>query len=114
MPLKIPAETLHNLEDNLVLFFTGVTRSASEILRDQDTRSRKGEQEMLDNLHFIKQLGRETQVAFERGDLRRFAELMHVHWQHKKQRSKGMSNPAIDEYYELGLRNGALGGKGAR
>ncbi len=110
-PLQIPAETLHNLEDNLMLFFTGFTRSASEILRDQDTRSRQGEKEMIENLHFIKQIGCETQAAFTRGDLRRFAELMQVHWQHKKKRSAGMSNPAIDEYYELALRNGALGGK---
>jgi D-glycero-alpha-D-manno-heptose-7-phosphate kinase len=110
-PLQMDAETLHNLEDNLVLFFTGFTRSASQILQDQDTRSRQGEREMLDNLHFIKQIGCETRTAFERGDLRRFAELMHVHWQHKKQRSAGMTNPAIDEYYELALRNGALGGK---
>jgi D-glycero-alpha-D-manno-heptose-7-phosphate kinase len=110
-PLQMAAETLHNLEDNLLLFFTGFTRSASQILQDQDTRSREGDREMLDNLHFIKQIGCETKTAFEQGDLRRFAELMHVHWQHKKKRSAGMSNPAIDEYYELARQNGALGGK---
>jgi len=110
-PLQLAAETLHNLEDNLALFFTGFTRSASQILQDQDTRSRQGEAEILDNLHFIKQIGCETQSALERGDLRRFAELMHMHWQHKKKRSAAMTNPAIDEYYELALRNGALGGK---
>ena len=110
-PLQIPTEALHNLEDNLLLFFTGFTRSASEILRDQDTRSRQREKEMIENLHFIKQIGCETQAAFESGDLRRFAELMQVHWQYKKKRSAGMSNPAIDEYYELALRHGALGGK---
>ena len=110
-PLQLAAETLHNLEDNLALFFTGFTRSASQILQDQDTRSRQGEAEILENLHFIKQIGCETQSALERGDLRRFAELMHMHWQHKKKRSAAMTNPAIDEYYELALRNGALGGK---
>lgn len=110
-PLQLAAETLHNLEDNLALFFTGFTRSASQILQDQDTRSRQGEAEILDNLHFIKQIGCETQSALERGDLRRFAELMHMHWQHKKKRSAAMTNPAIDEYYEVALRNGALGGK---
>jgi len=110
-PLQIAAQTLHNLEDNLMLFFTGFTRSASRILQDQDTRSRQGERRMLDNLHFIKQLGCETVSAFEQGDLRRFAELMHLHWERKKQRSEGMTTPAIDEYYELARRNGALGGK---
>jgi D-glycero-alpha-D-manno-heptose-7-phosphate kinase len=110
-PLQMAAETLHNLEDNLLLFFTGFTRSASQILQDQDTRSRQGERRMLDNLHFIKQIGCETLAAFEQGDLRRFAELMHLHWQRKKERSEGMTNPAIDEYYELARRNGAVGGK---
>jgi D-glycero-alpha-D-manno-heptose-7-phosphate kinase len=111
VPLRLDPETLHNLEDNLMLFFTGVTRSASEILRDQDSRSKQNDREMLENLHFIKQIGCETKAAFERGDLRRFAELMHVHWEHKKRRSRGMSNPDIDECYELARRNGALGGK---
>jgi D-glycero-alpha-D-manno-heptose-7-phosphate kinase len=110
-PLRISPETLHNLEDNLMLFFTGFTRSASEILRDQDTRSRRQDKDVIENLHFIKQIGCETLGAFERGDLRRFAELMHVHWEHKKKRFAGMSNPAIDGYYDLALRNGALGGK---
>jgi D-glycero-alpha-D-manno-heptose-7-phosphate kinase len=110
-PLKLEPETLHNLEDNLMLFFTGFTRSASDILKDQDTRSRQNDAEMIENLHVVKQLGCETKCALERGDLRRFAEIMHIHWEHKKRRSKGMSNGEIDDYYELARRNGALGGK---
>jgi D-glycero-alpha-D-manno-heptose-7-phosphate kinase len=110
-PLRMDPATQHTLEDNLALFFTGVTRSASEILRDQDRRSLAKDRQMLENLHFIKQLGHETQTAFERGDLRRFAEIMHVHWEYKRRRSAGMSNEDIDAYYELARRNGALGGK---
>lgn len=110
-PLRIPEEAMHNLEDNLLLFFTGFTRSASEILKDQDTRSRSADRAMLANLHFVKELGLESRKAFEKGDLRRFAEIMHVHWEHKKNRSRGMSNAEIDGYYELARRNGALGGK---
>ena len=111
VPLQLDSETLYNLEDNLLLFFTGYTRSASEILKDQDTRSRARDQEMIANLHYVKQLGLESKAALEQGDLRRFAELMHVHWEHKKKRSGNMSNPQIDEWYELARRNGALGGK---
>jgi D-glycero-alpha-D-manno-heptose-7-phosphate kinase len=66
---------------------------------------------MLDNLHFIKEIALESKAAMERGDLRRLAELMHVHWEHKKKRTQGMSNTQIDSYYELGRSNGALGGK---
>lgn len=110
-PLKLSAQTLHDLEDNMVLFFTGFTRSASNILKDQDSRSCQKDPEMLDNLHFIKQAGLESKDALERGDLHRFAELMHLHWERKKRRSDGMSNSVIDQWYELGRNNGALGGK---
>ena len=110
-PLHLPPETLYNLEDNTLLFFTGYTRSASAILREQDTRSREHDQEMVENLHFVKQLGLASKEALEAGDLRHFAELMHVHWLHKKKRSSQMTNPRIDEYYDLARANGALGGK---
>jgi D-glycero-alpha-D-manno-heptose-7-phosphate kinase len=110
-PLRLAPETLHTLEDNLILFFTGFTRNASDLLKDQDSRTRRNDPDMLGNLHFIKQLAMESKAAFECGDLRRFAELMHVHWEHKKRRTEGMSNPRIDEYYDLGRANGALGGK---
>lgn len=110
-PLRLAPETMHTLEDNLILFFTGFTRSASEILKDQDSRSRQKDQGMLDNLHFIKEIAMESKAAMERGDLRRFAELMHLHWERKKKRTEGMSNTQIDSYYELGRSNGALGGK---
>jgi D-glycero-alpha-D-manno-heptose-7-phosphate kinase len=110
-PLAIAPETLHNLEDNLTLFFTGYTRSASEILKDQDRRSRENDHSMIDNLHFVKELGYASKAALEAGDLRRFAALMHEHWEHKKARSKGMSNARIDELYDLARSHGALGGK---
>ncbi len=109
--LKIPAETLANLEDNLLLFFTGSSRNASDILRDQDSRTRQNNNEMLDNLHFTKQLGVESREALLSGNLGKFADLMNVHWEHKKRRSPGMSNGEIDRLYELARRNGALGGK---
>jgi D-glycero-alpha-D-manno-heptose-7-phosphate kinase len=110
-PLRMDAVTLHSLEDNLALFFTGFTRTAGELLRDQDTRSKSGDQAIIDNLHFTKQLGYESKKALEGGDLRRFAELMNIHWERKRVRSGGMSNAKIDAWYELARRNGALGGK---
>jgi len=114
-PLTLPSEALANLEDNLLLFFTGTARSASEILRDQDTKSKENGAEMLANLHFTKQLGVESRDALVKGDLRKFAELMAAHWEHKKKkRSPGMSNGPIDELYELARKNGALGGKDCR
>ncbi|MGH7223183.1 MAG: galactokinase [Gemmataceae bacterium] len=110
-PLRISAETLYNLEDNLLLFFTGYSRSASSILKEQDERSKQGDRGMVDNLHFVKELGYQSKEALEEGDLLRFAELMNVHWEHKKKRSGGMSNKEIDRWYQLARANGALGGK---
>ena len=110
-PLKIDQETLFNLEDNLLLFFTGYSRSASHILKDQDSKSKNKDKDMIANLHFIKELGLKSQQALEKGELHEFAELMNVHWEHKKQRSSNMSNNHIDEWYELARKNGALGGK---
>lgn len=110
-PVQLSPETLANLEDNLVLFYTGQTRSASAILRDQDTKSKEHDKAMVDNLHFVKELGVESKEALESGNLTRFAELMHIHWEHKKNRSTSMSNGEIDHWYELARQNGALGGK---
>lgn len=110
-PLKISEETLHNLEDNLLLFFTGYSRSASAILQEQDSKSKEKNEDMISNLHFIKDLGVKSKHALENNNLHEFAELMNVHWEHKKQRSKNMSNSHIDEWYGLAKKNGALGGK---
>ena len=110
-PLKMDGETLYNLEDNLLLFFTGYSRSASNILKDQDEKSRQSNKDMIDNLHFVKDLGYQSQEALEIGDLEKFGQLMNVHWEHKKKRSGGMSNPDIDRWYDLAMQNGALGGK---
>ncbi|MCU1239204.1 MAG: kinase [Candidatus Solibacter sp.] len=111
VPLSISSETLYNLEDNLLLFFTGFTRSASAILQEQDQKTRGGDSGMIDHLHQIKQFGYDIKEAIEQGDLRRFAAIMHEHWERKKYRSKSMTNPQIDEYYEIARANGALGGK---
>jgi D-glycero-alpha-D-manno-heptose-7-phosphate kinase len=110
-PLRLSSETLYNLEDNLLLFFTGYSRSASSILKEQDDKSKQSDQAMVENLHFIKELGYQSKEALENGDLTRFAELMNVHWEWKKQRSGGMSNPDINRWYDLARGHGALGGK---
>jgi D-glycero-alpha-D-manno-heptose-7-phosphate kinase len=110
-PLKLEQETLFNLEDNLLLFFTGYSRSASAILKEQDVKSKAKDSDMTSNLHFIKELGYKSKDALEKGNLEEFAELMNVHWEHKKQRSGNMSNSHIDDWYTLALKNGALGGK---
>jgi D-glycero-alpha-D-manno-heptose-7-phosphate kinase len=110
-PLKISQRTLYDMEDHLLLFFTGYTRSAGEILKEQDTRSKKNDPDMIANMHFVKQIGRDIKDTLEQGNLQQFGELMNTHWEYKKGRSKSMSNDRIDHWYQLARQNGALGGK---
>ena len=110
-PLKISEETLYNLEDNLLLFFTGYARSASKILKEQDDKSKQADKAMVENLHFVKELGQQSQAALESDNLPEFARLMDVHWQRKKERSQSMSNQDINVWYDCAMANGALGGK---
>lgn len=110
-PLNISMETMFDLEDNLLLFFTGFSRSASEILKDQKVKSQQNDADMMANLHYVKDLGYRSKSALEAGDTKLFGELMHEHWEHKKRRSGGMSNPQIDDWYQLAMNNGAIGGK---
>jgi D-glycero-alpha-D-manno-heptose-7-phosphate kinase len=110
-PLNISNTTLYDLEEHLLMFFTGYSRNASSVLDDQKNRSEQGDAAMLENLHFTKELGKCIKLALEQGNARRFGELMHEHWLHKKQRSPGTSNEGINRWYELGRANGAIGGK---
>jgi D-glycero-alpha-D-manno-heptose-7-phosphate kinase len=110
-PLKLKTDLLHSLEDNLLLFFTGFARSAGSILQDQHSRTGAGDAAMLENLHYVKDLGIRSGRALESGRLAEFGDLMHEHWEHKKRRSQGMTNPTIDEWYELARKHGAVGGK---
>ena len=110
-PLPISMDTMFDLEDNILLFFTGISRKASSILKDQDKRSKENDKQMLNNLHYIKELGLKSKEALVNGDMLQFGELLNEHWEQKKKRSKNMSNSQIDEWYELGKKNGALGGK---
>ncbi len=111
VPLKVGMDTLFDLEDNLLLFFTGFSRSAGSILKDQNSRTQDSDADMLKNLHYVKELGYRSKDALEAGNPVLFGELMHEHWEHKKRRSGGMSNPQIDQWYSLGMANGAVGGK---
>ena len=110
-PVKMSEAALDELERNILLFHTGIERSASEILSEQNEKSKKDEVGIIETLHQIKKIGLETKKAFERGDLDRFGELLDVHWQTKKHLSKKVSSGFIDECYEIAMRNGALGGK---
>jgi D-glycero-alpha-D-manno-heptose-7-phosphate kinase len=110
-PLEFKEETHRRLRNNLLLFYTGETRSGYELLRDQDSRSRRGDDSMLENLHETKRMGYRSRELLLAGDLEAYAELMHEHWQNKRKRSPGMTSERIDMLYTLARRSGVIGGK---
>lgn len=109
--LNLHRNTIADLEANLLLFFTGYSRSAGSILKDQAQKSTSGDAEMRKNLDETKNLGLKIREELLAGHPSAFGDLMNEHWQRKRRRSAGMSNPRIDELYEIGMANGAVGGK---
>lgn len=110
-PVNASEDTLDQLQENLLMVPTGFRRSAAVVLKEQDDKSRRNDTAMIDNLHFVKELGHKSLEALESGNLAEFGHLMHTHWEHKKKRSAQMSNPDIDRWYTLALSSGAIGGK---
>jgi len=110
-PVKISEEAIDELHSNLILFYTGIQRSASNILKEQDEKSRKDEDKTLEILHEIKKIGTNTKKAFKQGDIDKLGCFLDEHWNIKKNLSKNISNPFIDECYKHAKKHGALGGK---
>jgi D-glycero-alpha-D-manno-heptose-7-phosphate kinase len=110
-PLAITNDTLRDLEENLLLFFTGYSHKAGEVLSEQDKRSSAGDGAMLAKLAETEAIGRRIGAALEVGDTEGYGALMHEHWLSKRERSAYMSNADIDRWYQLGIDNGAIGGK---
>ena len=109
--LNVSDDTYHDLQENLLLFFTGYTRSASVELKKQDDAMVQLDSGVLDALHFVKDLGARIKKALEKGDCVQFAQLMHEHWLQKQKRTSTISNSKINAWYDVARQNGALGGK---
>jgi len=109
--LNISEETRDELENNIMIFYTGITRYASKILKEQNDKSKKDHTKTIDSLHEIKEIGIKTKKALEQGDSDKLGEYLNVHWETKKRLGKGITNKNIDDSYKTALRHGALGGK---
>ena len=109
--LDISESTLSELEYGIMMFYTGITRSAAEILGKQQARVNDAKGEAVKKMHAIKAIGLESKKALESGDLKRFGELLHEHWTVKRGITESMSSDSVDSWYALARKNGALGGK---
>lgn len=109
-PQKISPEAIQVLENNLLMFFTGIRRESRDALKIQATATQKGEKEMVENLNRVKEIGREIKGALAKNDFYRFGQLLDLHWQEKIKRA-GTSNPQLNRWYEIAKEAGAIGGK---
>lgn len=109
-PLKISDHARETLENNLLFFDTGITRSSSEVLADQKARSSKDSMSF-EYLDKIKEIGYEIKKCLENDSVDEFGKLLDVHWNEKKKTSSKISNSLLDKHYEQARKEGALGGK---
>jgi D-glycero-alpha-D-manno-heptose-7-phosphate kinase len=110
-PLRVPAETVNELEYNLLLCFTGGTRASDHIIDDQTGRYQSQEASTLDGLRMQKELAVEMKNALLQSKLTEFGSLLDRAWTYKKQMSPKISNDHIDALYDEAKRHGAIGGK---
>ncbi len=109
--LDVSITTVEEFRNSVLLFYTGLTRSSSDILTDQMKCTEQGDGAVIESLHRTKELGYRIKEVLEKGDLEQFGLLLDEHWQNKKRRSSKISDPKIDSWYEIAKDNGALGGK---
>jgi D-glycero-alpha-D-manno-heptose-7-phosphate kinase len=109
--LEISESTLSELEYGIMMFYTGITRSAGEILGKQQAKVAESDGQAMKKMHAIKTIGLESKKALESGDLRRFGQLLHEHWTVKRGITDSMTTDSVDSWYSIARRNGALGGK---
>jgi D-glycero-alpha-D-manno-heptose-7-phosphate kinase len=110
-PLDISTTAADELRHNVLLFFTGITRNADSILREQKLDTSSAQPEVVESLHRTLELGRQVKAALEAGRVDDFGLLLHEHCENKKRRSALISNPAVDRWYSIARECGAIGGK---
>lgn len=111
IPLDISDNTRNLLDDNLLLFYTGMRRSASEVLTEEQRSVTTGATSLEQNLDLVKQIGFDTKKALEANDLDRFGALLTEQWQLKFERQPNEAHLIVDGWIREGIAAGALGGK---
>ena len=108
---NVSQETIDDLNRNLLMFYTSTQRDANHILAEQSQGAGANRKEVVENMHFIRDIGYKVLEAVESGNITDVGKLFDKHWEHKKKISSKMSNPRFDEIYSTAKKNGALGGK---
>ncbi len=110
-PLQLQADLIDELESNLLIFYSGVERSASEVLTEQAQVITSNQDGAVERMHRIKALGYETKKILLSGNSDAYGELLHEHWANKRKLASKMATSVIDEHYDAARKAGAIGGK---
>src|SRR3989344_6075935 len=110
-PLPLSPSFIGDLENSLLIFYTGIRREEQQILKRQSIKTKNNDKRVIENLHLIKSIGKDIEQALLEENISSFGNLMHKHWMTKRNLSTSISSSRIDQLYELGIKNGALGGK---
>jgi D-glycero-alpha-D-manno-heptose-7-phosphate kinase len=108
---KVSDETIETLNRNMLVFFTNVTRSSSDVLNDQASSLKEEKKDVVESMHYIKELGYKMLEALETGNVADVGKIFDIHWAHKKKTSSKISNVHFDKIYDIAKANGAVGGK---
>ena len=109
-PVIMRPETLKALQENLVIYYTGITHDANKILAEQK-KNITSQKDKTDNLIRMCELAREIKKSLENDELSDFGEILNEGWKKKKELASGIADSRIDDMYETALKNGATGGK---
>jgi D-glycero-alpha-D-manno-heptose-7-phosphate kinase len=109
--LPVKDEVIDQLENSLLIFYSGIERSASAVLAEQAKTVKSNKDDALARMHRIKEMGYETKKLLLEGDIDRYGELLHEHWMNKRKLAANMTDSVIDEHYEAARSAGAIGGK---
>lgn len=110
-PLKIKRWIVDELEGSIVLYFTGASRSSAKIISEQKENTEKGKTDAIEAMHAIRQSAIDMKHALLKGDMRRLAEILGSGWENKKKMAGAISNPMIEEAFDVALQAGAISGK---
>jgi D-glycero-alpha-D-manno-heptose-7-phosphate kinase len=108
---NVSQETADDLNNNLLMFYTNTQRDANHILAELNTGAASDRKNVVESMHYIKEIGHKVLAAVESGNITDVGLLFDKHWEYKKKISAKMSNPRFDEIYAVAKQNGALGGK---
>ncbi len=108
-PVIMNQETLRELQDNIVIYYTGITHDANKILAEQ--KSNISKKDKTDNLICMCNLARDMKKTLEENELSDFGKILDEGWRKKRELASGITDSKIDSLYELAMSNGASGGK---